>query len=78
VNLKVPAGTQSGKVFRLAGKGFPHLTSYGRGDLYVALNVAVPSKLDRESRELIRELETRNPENPRIDLFKAVESGKAR
>jgi len=73
VNLKVPAGTQSGKVFRLRGKGFPHIQTYGRGDMYVTLNVAVPTKLDRESRDLIRELEERNPLNPRFDIFKTTE-----
>ncbi|MEP0814734.1 MAG: molecular chaperone DnaJ [bacterium] len=66
VNLRIPAGTDSGKVFRLRGKGFPHIQQYGRGDMFVTLNIVVPQNIDRESRELIREFEKRNPSNPRL------------
>lgn len=73
VNMKIPPGTQSGEVMRLRGKGFPRLSAYGSGDMYVLLKVVVPPKLDRESRELIRELEKRNPADPRLDIYKLAE-----
>lgn len=74
VSLKVPPGTQSGKVFRLRGKGFPHIQAYGRGDMFVSLSIVVPAKLDRETRELIREFAVKNPANPRLKLFEKVKS----
>lgn len=56
-NLKIPAGTQSGKVFHLRGKGVPHVRSKNqRGDEMVIVNVAVPTKLTKEQRELFEKL----------------------
>ena len=54
--LKVPEGTQSGKEFRLRGKGVPHLNSHGRGDLIVEVRVQTPSKLTKSQKELMRQL----------------------
>ena len=54
--LKIPAGTQPGKVFNMRGKGVPHLRRNGRGDQLVIVNVAVPTKLSKEQRELFEEL----------------------
>ncbi|MFC6267532.1 molecular chaperone DnaJ [Frigoriflavimonas asaccharolytica] len=45
VKIKIDAGTQSGKILRLAGKGLPSLESYGKGDMYVHINVWTPQKL---------------------------------
>jgi molecular chaperone DnaJ len=56
VMLKVPAGTQSGKVFRLDDKGVPHLRSRGRGDHLVTVNVVTPTHLSRKQKELLEEL----------------------
>lgn len=56
VMLKIPGGTQSGKVFKLNGKGVPHLRSRGRGDHLVTVNVITPSKLSREQKKLFEEL----------------------
>ena len=53
--LKIPAGTQSGKAFRLRGQGTPSVYGHGRGDLYVHVHVEVPSKLDARQRELLEE-----------------------
>jgi molecular chaperone DnaJ len=53
VKLKVPEGTQSGKVFRLRGKGLPSLRSGGRGDQLVHIFVEVPTKLSKRQRELL-------------------------
>ncbi|MEI7958535.1 MAG: molecular chaperone DnaJ [Verrucomicrobiota bacterium] len=53
--LKIPAGTQSGTVFKLRGKGVPTLSSSQRGDLMVRVLVEVPSKLDAEQRKKLEE-----------------------
>ncbi len=55
MRLKVPEGTQSGKEFRLRGKGVPYLNEHGRGDLLVGA-VQTPKKLTREQKELLRQL----------------------
>jgi len=55
VKLKIPPGTQSGTLFRLKGKGVPHLRGRGRGDQYVRIRVKVPEKLSREQRRLLGE-----------------------
>jgi len=54
--IKVPEGVQSGREFRLRGKGVPHLNERGKGDLNVEVRVATPTKLTKEQRELIRQL----------------------
>jgi molecular chaperone DnaJ len=54
--IKVPEGVQSGREFRLRGKGVPHLNERGKGDLIVEVRVATPTKLTKEQRELIRQL----------------------
>ncbi len=53
VKLKIPAGTQSGKVHRVRGKGAPKLNGSGQGDLKVRVNVAVPESLSDEQREAL-------------------------
>lgn len=55
VKLKLPAGTQSGKVFRLKGKGFADLHGYGRGDELVRIVVETPRRLSARQRELLEE-----------------------
>lgn len=54
-DLKIPAGTQHGKVFKLKGLGVPDLRGYGTGDLLVQVHVAVPTKLTARQRELLEE-----------------------
>jgi molecular chaperone DnaJ len=54
--LKIPAGTQPGKIFHLRGKGVPHVRSKHRGDEIVMVNVAIPSKLTKEQHELFEKL----------------------
>lgn len=53
VSMKVPAGTQSGKVFRLKGKGMPDLRSGVTGDQYVKVMLSVPKKLSSEQKEVL-------------------------
>jgi len=64
VNLKVPSGTQSGKVFRLRGKGLPRLGGRGRGDELVQLIVWTPQRLSAEEKALLGQLEEVRTENP--------------
>jgi molecular chaperone DnaJ len=54
--LKVPEGVQSGKEFRLRGKGVPHLNERGKGDLIVQIRVSTPSRLTKEQRDLMKRL----------------------
>ena len=54
--LKLDAGTQSGYVTKLRGKGLPALNGYGRGDLYVKILVWIPHKLSREEKRAIEEM----------------------
>lgn len=56
VVMKIPAGTQPGEVFRIKGKGIPHLNRYGRGDHLVSVSLAVPKKLSSEEKRLIEAL----------------------
>lgn len=56
VSLTVPDGTQPGTMFRLRGKGVPHLDSHGRGDQIVEVIVKVPTKLTREQKKLLERL----------------------
>lgn len=53
VKMKVPEGTQSGKIFRLKGKGIPHLHGSGRGDQHVRVVVETPQNLTSKQRELL-------------------------
>lgn len=55
VKLKVPAGTQSGKVFRLKGKGIASLQTGRRGDAQIIIRVETPAKLNKRQRELLEE-----------------------
>ena len=55
-SIKVPEGTQSGKAFRLRGKGVPHLNQHGKGDLVVEVRVETPNKLSKQQKELMRQL----------------------
>lgn len=56
ITLTVPEQTQNGRTFRLSGQGMPHMRAASRGDLYVTVNVVLPTSLGERERELIREL----------------------
>ena len=56
VKLKIPAGTQPGKIIRMRGKGVPHLHRDSRGDQLVIVNITIPKNLDQEERELFEKL----------------------
>lgn len=55
VKLNVPPGTQTGKVFRLKGKGVQSLHGYGKGDEFVRIAVEIPTHLNREQKRLLQE-----------------------
>ena len=55
--LSVPPGTQSGTIFRLRGRGMPNPRGYGRGDILAKVMVAVPKKLSREQKNLLKQLD---------------------
>ncbi len=57
VKLKIPEGTQTGKTFRLKGKGIKNVNGYGRGDQYITVHVEVPRKLTKKQKELLREFD---------------------
>jgi len=58
VKMKIPAGTQSGRLFRLSGKGVYRLGGYSRGDQLVHVVVETPVKLSKEQTELLKKFET--------------------
>ena len=55
VALRMPAGTQSGRTFRLTGQGMPKLRSDQRGDLYAKVRITLPDKLSEREMQLVRE-----------------------
>ncbi|MCD6113204.1 MAG: molecular chaperone DnaJ [Bacteroidales bacterium] len=58
--IKIPAGTQPGKTFRLKGKGLPDVNSYGKGDLLVNINVWTPKKLSGSEKSILEQLRNSN------------------
>ena len=54
--IKIPAGTQSGKIFRLKGKGFPDVNGYSKGDQLIHVNVWTPQNVTTEEKEMLERL----------------------
>lgn len=74
VKIKIDAGTQSGKVLRLKGKGLPDVNSYGKGDLLVEISVYTPTTLSSEEKKIIEKLQesknfTPNPNKKEKGFF---------
>jgi molecular chaperone DnaJ len=67
-SMRIPSETSSGQVFRLRGKGVPHLKGSGRGDQYLEVKIVVPKGLDTRSQELLKDFERLNPDDPRRDI----------
>jgi molecular chaperone DnaJ len=64
--LKIPAGTESGQKFRLRERGFPSLRNPSlRGDQFIEVQIALPRVISEETKEILREFEKANAENPR-------------
>ena len=70
--LRIPPGTQSGQKLRLRGKGAPSLRGGQHGNQIVEIRIVVPKIADERSKEILRELEKLNPEDPRADLAKII------
>jgi len=67
--VKIPPGTNSGSTLRLREKGVPSARNGVRGDQYVEVQVVVPKRTDERVRNLMKDLEKIEPEDPRKDLF---------
>lgn len=64
VKIKVPEGTQSGKIFRLKGKGLPSIQAHGRGDQLIHVNVWTPRNLNEEEKSILSQLKDKPNFNP--------------
>ncbi len=65
--IKIPAGTQSGKIFRLKGKGFPAVNSYEKGDQLIQVNVWTPQSLSSEEKAIMEKMNTSSNFQPHPD-----------
>ncbi len=71
--LKIPQGTQTGQKLRLREKGVPSAANEGkRGDQIVEVKIVVPRIQDERSKEILRELATLNPEDPRAEMLAGI------
>jgi molecular chaperone DnaJ len=62
--IKIPAGTQSGKVFRLKGKGFPSVNSYEKGDQLIHVNIWTPQDVNSDEKAMLEKLNNSNNFKP--------------
>ena len=69
VTLKIPAGSEDGKLLRIRGRGAPRLSGGGKGDVLARLRIAVPKKLTKAEREALEQLQKAERGNPRERLF---------
>lgn len=65
--IKIPAGTQAGKIFRLKGKGFPVVNSYERGDQLIHVNIWTPQHLNSEEKAMLEKLQHSDNFKPNPD-----------
>ncbi len=70
--LRVPPATNSGKTFRVRGRGVKNPRSGERGDQFVRITIVVPEIPDEATKDLMREYSERNPENPRKTILEAA------
>ena len=75
--IKVPPGTQSGKIFRLKGKGFPNVNSYEKGDQLIQVNVWTPQHVTHDEKEALEKMNESknfipNPEKNEKSFFDKV------
>src|SRR6187455_323241 len=55
--IKIPPGTQSGKIFRLKGKGFPSVNSYEKGDQLIHVNIWTPQHVNNEEKSMLEKMQ---------------------
>jgi molecular chaperone DnaJ len=65
--IRIPAGTQSGKIFRLKGKGFPSVNSYEKGDQLIHVNVWTPQQVSDEEKAALEKLSVSPNFQPKPD-----------
>ena len=70
VKLSIPAGSSTGDRHRLKGKGITNINGYGKGDMYVILDVIIPKKLSKEQKKLFEKLEDTDLDNNRKEIKK--------
>jgi molecular chaperone DnaJ len=70
--MKIPAGTQNGRIFRVKGKGVRFLRNHGRGDLQVVAKVTIPTNLNEEQKELLRRLAHSFQDNGKQDDSRSI------
>ena len=75
--IKIPAGTQSGKIFRLKGKGFPAVNSYEKGDQLIQVSIWTPQQLSAEEKAVLEKLSgspnfTPQPEKSERNFFDRI------
>ncbi|MGX7051938.1 DnaJ C-terminal domain-containing protein [Leuconostoc palmae] len=73
VNLKIPAGTQTGTRFRLRGKGAPRLRGTGNGDQYVVVKIDVPTKLNRDQKKALEAFQEATTGKKKKSFFDKLE-----
>lgn len=66
VRISIDAGTQSGKVLRLRGKGLPDVNGRGRGDIIVVVDIVIPTSINKEERKLVEQL-SKEPNFQRVE-----------
>jgi len=69
VSMKIPSGTQAGRIFRLKGKGMPDLHGRGIGDELVRVNVEIPAHLTSQQRQIIEEFAKASGEDINKESF---------
>ena len=65
--IKIPAGTQSGKIFRLKGKGFPSINSHEKGDQLIQINVWTPQNVSETAKIILEDLKESENFKPKPD-----------
>lgn len=70
ISLKIPAGSHSGQLMRIKGKGFPKSGGFGSGDMLVRILVDTPSSISAKQKELIEELAKSSDDTPMVKSFK--------
>lgn len=65
--IKIPPGTQSGKIFRLKGKGFPNVNSYEKGDQLIQINVWTPQHVSGTEKDMLEKLQESENFKPKPD-----------
>lgn len=75
LKLKIPSGTQNATRFRVKGEGIPYLDGYGKGDLYVVVNIVTPKSVSKEQKKLFEQLKKTEEKKSLLDRIKEFAKG---